>query len=165
MRMNRKITVFILFSFLTAAGIYAQSVAPVVIASSGGEGEAGGIHIQWTVGELATETLTGANMILTQGFHQPHIIVTSIDEIPDTEAVIVAFPNPATDYIAVEQRSGAREGLHFGLYDLQGRRVLSGQLEPHHTSLDLIDVKAGTYFLHIYDDSKTLQTFKVVKNR
>lgn len=162
--MNRRIAICLLITCLSGVSMFAQSVSPAVIASSGGEGEAGGIHVQWTVGELATETLTGANMILTQGFHQPHIIVTFIDEIPETDEVIIVYPNPAADYIVVEYRSGDQEGLLFGLYDLQGRRVLSGQLESHQTNLDLQDVKAGTYFLHVYHHNKTLQTFKIVKN-
>jgi len=51
--------------------ITAQSVSPEVISSSGDYYEGVNGSISWTLGEIATETYTAGNVILTQGFQQP----------------------------------------------------------------------------------------------
>ncbi|MBN2173918.1 MAG: hypothetical protein JW731_07295 [Bacteroidales bacterium] len=51
----------------------AQSIERQVIASSGDYFEGANISLSWTLGEIATETFTGGNLILTQGFQQPGV--------------------------------------------------------------------------------------------
>ncbi|NOX48048.1 MAG: hypothetical protein GXO89_13825 [Chlorobi bacterium] len=53
----------------------AQSIDRQVLSSSGDYFEGPNSSISWTVGEIATETLTNGNYILTQGFQQPFGIV------------------------------------------------------------------------------------------
>jgi len=70
--------------FLSLAGMAmianAQSVSPEVIATSGDYYENANISISWSLGEVVTETFTGASIILTQGFQQPFgIQITGID--------------------------------------------------------------------------------------
>jgi len=47
-----------------------QSISSSVVASAGGYSEAGEISLSWTLGELAVETFTASELILTQGFQQ-----------------------------------------------------------------------------------------------
>lgn len=51
--------------------ISAQSVSPEVISSAGDYYENVNGSLSWTLGEIATETYTAGNIILTQGFQQP----------------------------------------------------------------------------------------------
>jgi hypothetical protein len=53
----------------------AQSIEREVVASSGDYFEGAGISLSWTLGEIATETYTSGNTILTQGFQQPGVTV------------------------------------------------------------------------------------------
>jgi len=53
----------------------AQSVSPEVVATAGDYYEGTNVSLSWTLGELATETYTNGNVILTQGFQQPFGIV------------------------------------------------------------------------------------------
>jgi hypothetical protein len=48
-----------------------QSLSPTVIASSGGYSTGTDVSLSWTLGEIATETFSNGNYILTQGFQQP----------------------------------------------------------------------------------------------
>lgn len=58
----------------------AQSIDRNVVASSGDYFEGPSSSISWTLGEIATETLTDGNFIITQGFHQPYgIVIHGID--------------------------------------------------------------------------------------
>lgn len=51
----------------------AQSIEREVVASSGDYFENANFSLSWTIGEIATETYTGIDNILTQGFQQPGI--------------------------------------------------------------------------------------------
>jgi hypothetical protein len=74
-----KIIIIVICIILTA-NLNAQSLSPVVLASSGGYFESGTVSLSWTLGEMATETFSGSNIILTQGFQQPVVgVVISIN--------------------------------------------------------------------------------------
>ncbi len=55
--------------------VNAQSVSPQVVASGGDYFEGSSVSLSWTLGEIATETLSNGNIILTQGFQQPIPVV------------------------------------------------------------------------------------------
>ena len=71
-----KRTFFILaVLFFTVCSFSQIALEPSVIASGGTYSETETMSISWTLGELATTTLTEGDMILTQGFQQPLDIV------------------------------------------------------------------------------------------
>lgn len=57
---------------MACAAFSFQAQAQQVVASSGGLFEGENISLSFTVGEPVTETFTGGNVILTQGFQQPY---------------------------------------------------------------------------------------------
>lgn len=72
--------IFSLIIILTPFLITAQSVSPEVISSSGDYFEGPNASLSWTLGEIATETFTSGNIILTQGFQQPiTVAIAGID--------------------------------------------------------------------------------------
>lgn len=52
----------------------AQSLSPTVVASQGGYFSTPTVSIEWTLGEVMSETFDAQNHFLTQGFHQPNIL-------------------------------------------------------------------------------------------
>jgi hypothetical protein len=66
---------------LAVAELQAQSLSQSVIASAGDYNSAGAASLSWTLGEIATETFSLGNYILTQGFQQPveGIVITGIN--------------------------------------------------------------------------------------
>ena len=69
-----------LITLLVPILINAQSVSPEVISSSGDYFEGPNASLSWTLGEIATETFTSGNIILTQGFQQPiTVAIAGID--------------------------------------------------------------------------------------
>ena len=75
----KKISMIIIGGLLSVA-VTAQSVSPEVIASSGDYYENSNGSLSWTLGEIATETYTAGNIILTQGFQQTYgIVIHGID--------------------------------------------------------------------------------------
>ena len=68
----KKYILYIFMGFLlNSLTINAQTLNPFVISSTGGASS--GNELSWTVGETFTETFTGGNNILTQGFQQPEL--------------------------------------------------------------------------------------------
>lgn len=56
---------------MSVNAIFAQSVNPTVITSSGDYMAGPDVSLSWTLGELATETFSNGCSILNQGFQQP----------------------------------------------------------------------------------------------
>ena len=69
--------------------------------------------------------------------------------IAEYENAIIVYPNPAQDFLTLESSEGM-EINHIALYDIQGRLVETFPEASLQTSkLDLRNLPAGTYFLHI----------------
>lgn len=69
-----------LLTLLLPGYILAQSVSPQVVSSAGDYYDNGNISLSWTLGEIATETFSNGNIMLTQGFQQPYgITIHGID--------------------------------------------------------------------------------------
>ncbi len=143
----------------------AQSISPFVIAPAGGEGSGNNMNIQWTLGEMMIETFEANDLILTQGFHQPHLIVTSVEELPGYEISIDAFPNPTSDLVNIRINDESFAGLQYKLFDSNGRLVDTNTLENSITKINLSDKQPGVFFLIVSKERKEIKTFKIVKNR
>jgi hypothetical protein len=63
----------LLLSFLSLS-LFAQTLSPTVISSAGGYSTGTTVTLSWTLGELATETLSTGSITLTQGFQQPSVL-------------------------------------------------------------------------------------------
>ncbi len=76
--MKTKILTIVFFA--TTLLCQPQTIDSQVVSSSGDYFEGPNSSISWTLGEIATETLTDGNFILTQGFQQPFgIVIHGID--------------------------------------------------------------------------------------
>lgn len=99
--MKKVLTIVSLLGFVSF--LNAQSLSPDVITASGDYYENANVSISWTLGETVTETFTGTNVILTQGFQQPFgIQIMGIDfdllvfiEGPYSGAEMVPYLNAA----------------------------------------------------------------------
>ncbi|MBN2174991.1 MAG: hypothetical protein JW731_12730 [Bacteroidales bacterium] len=70
----------LLLVLLIPVFVISQSVSPQVVSSAGDFFEGTNVSLSWTLGEIATETLSNGNVILTQGFQQPFsVILAGID--------------------------------------------------------------------------------------
>ena len=76
--MKKVILIFSLVVFISISAYTQLDLTPSVVASGGSYFEGQSMTISWTIGELATTTLTGNNLVLTQGFQQPTGIGTGM---------------------------------------------------------------------------------------
>ena len=132
----------------SAAGNAQISLAPSVIASGGGYGENGNMSISWTLGELAVSTLTGENIILTQGFQQPFDIGVGIQK-DEVNWDISVYPNPVGNELSIRFNVEKPGDYLLEIQDVTGRLISQEQ----HKSInpgDIVILNTSTYTNGIY---------------
>ncbi len=159
--MTLKKQVFLIFLLAFGSSLFSQSLEPVVIGSSGHQGQGENYRMAWTIGETVIATFAAGDMILTQGFHQGELLVTAIDE-PPADNHMVAFPNPANDFVNLKVENP--DGLEYMLFDMGGRMIKSERLSGDITSIPFYSLGTGTYFIKVMHGSKEIRTFKIIKN-
>jgi len=134
-----------------------------VMATSGGQFTGKATQVSYTLGETAIQTMQGKILILTQGFHQPNLWVTAIDEIKGLTFKIQAYPNPVTDFINLTTDSDLPSGSSWQLLDIGSRLLNSGQIVGITTQISFEQLVPAVYILKVNSKSKILKTFKIIK--
>jgi hypothetical protein len=147
---------------------YSQSLTPTVIASAGNYYENGNLSLSYTLGELAVSTLSNANLILTQGFQQPSLIINSVNNPGQIDWSIIAYPNPVADYLNVSFNFNDNQDIVLELSDITGKKVYleryNNLIGIEEKSINFSNLKSGIYILSIYNPQKTLiRTVKIQK--
>ncbi|MEZ5072805.1 MAG: hypothetical protein R2751_18085 [Bacteroidales bacterium] len=96
-------------------------LTPSVVASAGGYAEGSNFSISWTLGELAVSTLTGGNLILTQGFQQPLAMSTGTGPVIAELSNISVFPNPVEEMIHIRFDLNLTSDYRIEIQDVTGR--------------------------------------------
>ena len=145
----------------------AQSLTLTVIANSGGSGSNVSHQLEWTLGESVIATVTNGSNTLTQGFHQPHLSVVSVQQLP-SDMQLHAFPNPTQGQILMQWQSASaspQAALNTVLVDALGRNLRSWTFaqEDRQAVLDISNLPTATYFLQVWSAGQQIQLFKIVK--
>jgi hypothetical protein len=144
---------------LLIAAVLTTAVSAQEVVSSGGDSlEGSGVILDFTVGQLAIETLNGSAQ-LTQGFHQTELEIVAVREMDS--ASFSVYPNPTSDKLTFDL-SSFNEVQSIDILDLSGRVVLhaEGSLSAS-LELDLSHLSRGSYVARIIynqssDSSSTL---------
>ena len=163
------------FALLFSSGLTAQAVAPSVIASDGGSGTAGSVRIDYTLGELAVDGLTGQRVSMTEGFHQPILRIERIEDasptpddsaLPAEERMVTLTPNPVTAEFAVRFHADAPKAVAIDVFDAQGILILRHRPDPAlgDTHVDMSPFAAGLYHVQITAaEPRSISTYTIVK--
>jgi hypothetical protein len=80
----------ILISFLLSLVCWSQEVVQDIVATSGGEFAGATLQMEWTIGEICTETYSNGSLTLSQGFHQGYgDALVELPTIVTTEPIIM----------------------------------------------------------------------------
>ena len=137
-------------SILFYACSMAQSITPFVIASTGNFSTAANFTLSSTLGEVMVTTETGANNILTQGFQQPAIPVTSVQQIDQDGTLITVYPNPAIDHLTVEISSDKYDRFDIELFDLPGQEIFVKYEEDQYSTTNIYTINTSALAPSIY---------------
>ena len=125
---------------------FGQVTSPSVVSSSGDSYSNGNIIMDYTLGEIVIETFSNSANILTQGFHQGVLNVTTAVVNLDIKTKI--YPNPTTNFIIIELEKNVNAKLL--VYDINGKIVIKDKLrDEKQKQLDFSFLTQGNYLLHI----------------
>lgn len=148
---------------LLAAGLSAQSIDRSAVSSGGESTEASGLYLDYTIGELMTETMESGNLIITQGMQQPDLIVVRINENESWEGWSV-YPNPASKMLHIKAPVEAVKIYSYSLTDRQGHRLLQEFGCAGSQEVSVEKIPAGQFTLTLMADSLgQLISFKIIK--
>ena len=137
--------------------------SPFLISSSGGEWVTDNYNLCFSVGEIAIDTYTPQDIILTQGFHQEsNYQITTLRPTLEQHKIMI-YPNPSQDIIYLN--SDLNNDVDINLIDLKGR-VVYHQLNikiNNNYSLDLRNLISGVYFLEILITKNQKQVYQIQK--
>ncbi len=176
-KFDRMKVLLIVLSFfcIRLYGLEAQAVSQSVIASDGGSGKGAGVQLDYTLGELAVDRLTGQQVSMTEGFQQPFLRIENVESslsgpeqsIDDAaESMITLTPNPVKSELMVRFGQPAPGAVLLEVRDANGVRVLQKQLEPVHgdSPVDVSGFSPGVYYFHFTGADQRIQsTYKISK--
>ena len=155
--MFRKTALFA-FIILFTTNLFSQDV----ISTQGDSYTDSSASIDFTIGEVVTNTETDGTNDLTQGFHQTNWSFVNIENhVPSYEATI--YPNPAEDFLNIQ--ASLYEDVSYLLYDEMGKLILQGRLLSEKTSLEVNQLATGRYSLILNNSKENLKTFNIIKTR
>ena len=133
-----------------------------MVASSGGTLVQQNYNLCFSLGEIAIETFSQQNVILTQGFHQENYQIINISEKLETHEINL-YPNPTQDLLYVN--CNIQELVNLKLKDTKGSTIafFSKVLGSEPQALDLSPLPTGTYFLEIEFKNQNYQNYQIQK--
>lgn len=149
--------------------VSAQTLSPYVISSSGGNSETVPISLDWTLGELAVQTIRTKGGILTEGFHQPHLKVEKVQDfqaLNDQGYEIQIAPNPVHYQLGLYIKTELETSLQLRILSLNGVQLHQQKVNYpfENVQLNFEQYPSGMYLLQVFGDSNQLiQNFKVNK--
>jgi len=157
----------IMFAIIFSAHeCFSQELSSRLIAVCGDHYSDNQMSVSWSVGECITETAGTGRYVLTQGFHQPRMLITKIDENTMENLAIKVFPNPAHEQIFVETGATEQLPLYAELWDLKGNRLFTKSLAAKTTSFSVKPLPSGLYILKVLSKRRDMSAhFKIQKCR
>lgn len=134
--------------------------------ASGGKASGSGGTATYSVGQVVYTIATGSNGSLIQGVQQPFEIsvVLGVEEAENVSLNLMAYPNPAKDRLTLKVGNQDGQNLSFLLFDLTGKLLHNAKVKSNETVINMQDYQSGIYFLKIFNTSKEIKTFKILKN-
>jgi hypothetical protein len=143
----------------------AQDIYPKIISPSGRSFDGNNIHLDWTLGEVVISTIENPSFIISQGMHQPDIVITSIDRLPKESGSVQLYPNPTSKYLDIVIHQNNNKKIKVTMIGTDGKMVL----EKYYNGLNITDrysmvgFPSGTYFLTINFIHNSQQIFQIIK--
>lgn len=148
-----------LFVFLWALPAMGQEV----VSTSGDFFDNTNGSVSWTLGETVIETFDAGDIMLTQGFQQGDISVSTLVNDPSLNFAIDAYPNPTSGYVNLELDLEETKGISYMLLNMGGRLLEKRTVEGPRSRIALHHLETGVYFVRVVQDGNLLKTFKIVK--
>lgn len=162
--MKKLLMIFICFASLNM--VCGQSLKPETVASGGGFGQNGVASLSWTIGQPVFETYQNSSNILTNGFQQTKLTISTLVENLNSDFNIKVFPNPTTNMVTVETDfNQSHSKLYYQLCDLNGKLLANELITQEKQQIKVEHYKSDYFILNIYTENKQLlKSVKIIVN-
>lgn len=154
--------IFLLF----ASQLKAQYISSELISSGGDLFKSSSFQMEWTIGDLATETYKNGNYV-TQGFLQgsPVLVVGQMEaHFTNNSSNILAYPNPFYNGFNLEiLHAKPNDNLTITVYDMLGKMVYKNNNADALQYINLEHLAASVYMVNVLINNETIGTVKVNK--
>ncbi len=132
--------------------------------TSGGMAFGTGGSVSYTIGQIDYMNATGTGGTITEGLQQPYeiMIISGIEET-DVNLALAVYPNPTTDFVVLSVQNSTLQNMTYLLYDLQGKIIEKQKLNDSQTTISMVDLASGTYFIKVLRKNSEVKNFKVIK--
>lgn len=89
---------------------------------------------------------------------------TGVKEIANKNQFLSVYPNPASDVLYINFEANAGNVAAYQIMDVTGRTLVEGKATANAFSLNVAELKAGLYFVHISLKDGSIATKRVIIN-
>ncbi len=152
--------------FFIALGLVGLKAQESISATGGNASVSGQGSVSYSVGQVVFTVNTGTTGTVLQGVQQPFEIsvISGIEDTEDISLSVLAYPNPATDYLLLRADNVEISNLSFQLFDMNGKLLESNRLSGNDTSIDMSNLLPAAYFLKVIEKHSEVKVFKIIKN-
>lgn len=135
--------------------------------TTGGLASGDGGTSSYSVGQTFYTQSHNNDYSITCGLQQAFEIseISSIEESIKTSILCSAYPNPVVDNLKLEIISDhfISSNFSFQIYDINGKIILYQNITTNETSIEMSELTPATYFLKIFNNTREIKVFKIVK--
>ncbi|MCE5347071.1 MAG: T9SS type A sorting domain-containing protein [Bacteroidales bacterium] len=165
--MAKGIKILILLLLVSLENTFSQQLSHQVLVPVAGVSTAGGFSYSQTSGETMVEIISNPDFVLTQGFQQPGMKVSSMVK-PEGNGVDV-YPNPVKDFVYIKFFGDAARNFKIDIISITGTIIYTGTINfagsyYYIQKIEFEEYRTGLYFVRIVsDDGLISRTFKIEK--
>ncbi len=151
----------------SGSNLFSQVLSHQVLVCAAGVTGTGTLEYSQTIGESAVEIFNTADLVLTQGFQQPKMILLNV--IPPSGNGVNVYPNPVTDFINVELFGNVSRKFRIEIFNISGTLVRTEKITYSDPFWEIRQYPAdklnkGLYIIRIVsEDGLINRTFKIDK--
>jgi hypothetical protein len=164
---NYKFSFFLYCAIAGQVGYAQKAIPPAVVSTAGEISRSGGITLEWTLGETFVESGKDQSTWLTQGYHQPMLLVKENTQSSSSAYDVKIFPNPTLDILHVLIRTNLSDDLVFKIMDVTGRTVFMQEASggSNDIKLKINELPEGMFVLTVMNRrGNWIRSFKVIKH-
>jgi len=132
--------------------------------STGANISGSGGTLSYSLGQLAYSTINGLSGSINQGVQQPYEIYKVGIEDVNLNISLLIYPNPTYENLVIRMEEFESNNFNYQLVDLHGKLLISNKILDRQTIIDAGILPPSAYLLKIIQDSKTIGSFKIIKN-
>ena len=155
--MTSKLYIPLLFLAFYFSKTSAQSIMPSNISFAANSLSNTNYSLDFTLGQIISNTLNSSQNCLTQGFLQPDYNVVSVTNFKKNDNIVL-FPNPTTNLVTISTNANT-ELKQVSIYNIDGKLMYTG----NESTVNLQEYPSGNY-LFIVNTTNSQVIAKIIKN-